>query len=387
MRIGIDLRALLNPTKTGVGEYTEELVTNILASKTEHEFFLFYNSFHPVPHLTKYHQYPNTTLVATHWPNKVFNAATWGIERPRIDRIIESKTGKKIDLFFSPNLNLTALGLHTKHLLTIHDISFEFFPEFFSRKQRLWHYAIDPRSTARRATAIITPSEHTRRDVADYYDVSPERIHVVQPGLSADFKAQIPHLTPERLAAVRGHYHLPEKFVLFLGTIEPRKNIDTLISGFEEYLDRTKDVSLHLVVAGAPGWNNGPLLKRLQTTHYHSNIHHLGYVAPEDKAALYRLAEMFVYPSFYEGFGFPILEAMAVGTPVITAQRASLGEVGGDAVYYVHPHHSIDIADGIERLRTIPILRTDLIARGYHQVALFSYERMAADWFKLIEHI
>lgn len=387
MHIGIDLRALLNPVKTGVGEYAEELITTILSTPSSHEFFLFYNSLEPTPHLEKYSLYPHATLVATHWPNKVFNATAWGIERPRIDRIIQSKTGKKIDLFFSPNFNLTALTPTISRLLTIHDISFEFFPEFFSRRQLAWHRAINPRATARSATAIITPSENTRRDVIDYYGIDPKKIHVLQPGLAAGFKKDVAGLEPARLATVRSLYQLPEKFILFLGTIEPRKNIGTLIRGFEEYLHRTKDTSLHLVIAGAPGWNNAPLLKRLTTSPYQKNIHHLGYVASADKAALYRLATLFVYPSFYEGFGFPLLEAFATGTPVITAKRASLGEVGGKAVYYVHPHHSRDITEGIERIMSLPSLRSNLVAQGYERLKHFSYEGMAKNWLNLIERI
>jgi glycosyltransferase involved in cell wall biosynthesis len=387
MNIGIDLRALLNKVKTGVGEYTDELVTHILATPTEHHFFLFYNALHPAKHLEKYSLYPNVTLVATGWPNKVFNATTWALNIPSIDRIIYKKTKKKIDVFFSPNVNFTALSPTTPHILTIHDISFEFFPEYFSHKQRLWHAAINPRKTAQDAAAIITPSEHTRRDVIDYYGIAEHRVHVVRPGLSSSITEQFNHITQDDLTHLNKKYHLPEKFVLFLGTIEPRKNILTLVRGFEDYKKRSPDSPLHLVIAGATGWNNRELFEYVAHSPFRSAIHHIGYVDSEDKAALYTRASLFVYPSLYEGFGFPVLEAFAAGIPAITSSRTSLTEVGGDAAYYTHPKHPTDIAEGIERISTTPSLRENLVARGYEQAALFSYRTMAHEWLAIAERI
>ena len=203
MNIGIDLRALLNPVKTGVGEYADELIMNILGTPNQHRFFLFYNAVKPAPHLEKYSSYPNANLVATRWPNKVFNAATALFNYPRIDALIKKQTGQTIDLFFSPNLNLTALSSTTPHFLTIHDISFEFFPECFSRRQRLWHAAINPREVSRRAAAITTPSEHTRRDVAEYYGVDERKIHVLMPGLSSGFNTHLAALDTEQLLRAR----------------------------------------------------------------------------------------------------------------------------------------------------------------------------------------
>lgn len=387
MNIGIDLRALLNKVKTGVGEYTEELVTHILATPTEHHFFLFYNSLHPAEHLEKYSLYPNVTLVATGWPNKVFNATTWALSAPSIDRIIYKKTKKKIDVFFSPNVNFTALSPTTPHILTIHDISFEFFPEYFSYKQRLWHAAINPRTTAQNATVIITPSEHTRRDVIDYYGIAEHRVRVVRPGLSSSIIEQLNHLTPNDLTHLHQKYRLPEKFILFLGTIEPRKNILTLVRGFEDYKKRSPESPFHLVIAGAAGWNNHELFEYIAHSPFRNNIHHIGYVDSRDKAALYKSASLFVYPSFYEGFGFPVLEAFAAGTPVLTSSRTSLSEVGGDATYYIHPKHPTDIAEGIQRISTSPSLREHLITRGHEQGALFSYRTMAHEWLAIAESI
>lgn len=395
MNIGIDVRSLTGGPRTGVGEYTAELVRAIVQKNTEHTYVLFSNAAHGTAvDRSLFPSADHVHYAETHWPNKLLNTCTILTGRPQVDRLIATKlshsSSSKLDLLFSPNLNITAYSSHLPHLLTIHDLSFDFFPEFFSFKQRLWHAATRPRQTCQRAAAIITPSHNTRRDLIEHYGIAPERVHVLYPGLSPVFKHQLAQLTPTDLVTFRARYKLPARFILFLGTIEPRKNILALVTGFEQFLDQqggTNRCDLKLVIAGAPGWKNHTLLKRIRTSRYASAINLIGYVPSAAKAPLYRLAEIFVYPSFYEGFGFPVLEALAAGTPVITSARASLGEVGGEAAYYVQPHWPSDIATGIERLTTDTALRAGLIARGYAQVQRFSFAVMADEWLNLAKNI
>ena len=256
MNIGIDLRTLLNPLKTGVGEYASELITHILMSNRGHDFFLYYNAAFTASHLEVFTSFPHTHLVATHIPNKLMNSSTVLLGRPHIDRLIRRATGSTIDFFFSPNLNITALSPNMPHVLTIHDISYEFFPHFFSQKQRLWHKAVNPRALARQARAIITPSTHTAHDVCDYYNIDPTLIHVIPPGLATEFKTSLDKLSPNDITRITATYNLPARYLLFLGTIEPRKNIPTLIKAFEHYVNHYNDNENHLVIAGAPGWNS-----------------------------------------------------------------------------------------------------------------------------------
>ncbi|MCX6781689.1 MAG: glycosyltransferase family 1 protein [Candidatus Magasanikbacteria bacterium] len=372
MNIGIDIRTLMTAPRTGVGEYTFELLNAILTIDRTNQYFLFYNSSRDVSDNIPHWQYDNVKIIGSHTPNKFFNASLALFGRPRLDRLVDKKS---IDYWFAPNLNFTALSAKTKYILTVHDLSFQFFPEFSTGKQYWWHKAVHPRKQCERANLIITPSENTKYDIMDYYHIAPEKIRVIYPGIKQGEGASI---TKEILQK----YNLPEKFILFLGTIEPRKNITGLIDAFEKY---SGDCTL--VIAGASGWKNESIFIRMRTSKCRSRVKFIGFIAPEDKFALYSAAQIFVYPSLYEGFGFPVLEAMAAGTPVITSNRSSLPEIAGSAAYLVDPARPDQITSALNELFTKPALRDRYIQKGYEQSAKFSWEKAAREWLNCIPSI
>lgn len=375
MNIGIDIRPLMTAPRTGVGEYTYELLNAIFNIDRANQYFLFYNSSRDVSANIPGWKFDNVKIAGSHTPNKFFNTSLGLFGRPRLDRMC----GTNIDTWFSPNLNFTALSRGVKYILTIHDLSFDFFPEFSTRKQYFWHKAVRPKKQCERAGLIITPSENTKRDIVDYYNISPDKIRVIYPGIRP---AQAGIKTEE----VRKKYNLPEKFILFLGTIEPRKNIVGLIEAFETL--RTKyPVSDHMVIAGAPGWKNKDIYARAKASTVADKIHFIDFVAPEDKSALYTAADAFVYPSLYEGFGFPVLEAMAAGTPVITSNRSSLPEVAGSAAYLIDPTRPEQMTLAINELISKPELRAWHIKKGYEQAVKFPWEKAAKEWLNCIQNI
>lgn len=307
----------------------------------------------------------------------------------------------RVDLWFSPNLNFTALSHGVKYILTIHDLSFDFFPEFSTRRQYLWHKAVRPKAQCERADMIITPSENTKRDIVDYYKIPPEKIRVIYPGIQSAQAHDVILSETKNLsnsakkdpsayglrmtlnAEIQKKYNLPDEYILFLGTIEPRKNIIGLIEAFEK-LRAKYPATAHLVIAGAPGWKNAEIYSRAQASSFAEKIHFIDFVAPEDKTALYAGAKIFVYPSLYEGFGFPVLEAMSVGTPAITSNRSSLPEIAGSAAYLIDPTRPEQITLAMNELLNNDKLRDWHIQKGIEQVKKYSWEKAAKEWLNSV---
>lgn len=245
-------------------------------------------------------------------------------------------------------------------VVTVHDLGYRYFPDAHPLTQRLY-LDLSTRYSARAARHILADSEATKRDLTKFYSTSPEKISVVYPGRDET-------LTRVDATAVRAKYHLPEKYLLHVGTLQPRKNLLRLIEASTLHAS-----SFTLVLAGRVGWLSEPILNAART----ANVRVLEFVPDEDLAGLYSGAEAFVFPSLYEGFGFPVLEAMACGTPVICSDTSSLPEVAGDAALCVNPLDTAALAAAIEGITTDTKLRTTLIAKGYEQIKKFSWAKAA----------
>ncbi|PIZ95874.1 MAG: hypothetical protein COX81_00035 [Candidatus Magasanikbacteria bacterium CG_4_10_14_0_2_um_filter_37_12] len=348
MNIAIDIRSLTEKKRTGVGEYTYQFLDTTFSSDHTNQYFLFYNSFQDVSdHIPKWEQ-ENVHYVISHWPSKLFNLFVWmGVIK--LDRFIEKKLEAldfrlqitSIHSFLSPNINFISLNPKTKFILTIHDLSFEYFKDCYSLKRRLWHKFVNPRKLCQRADEIIVPSENTKRDVIREYKIDAGKVSIEHPRLSFTFYEQ--RTTNDEQVKLK--YNLPDKYILFLGTIEPRKNILSLIEAFKN--SELGTMSYELIIAGAKGWKYKDILEAIEKT---PSVRYLGYVDKDDKIDLYKMASLFVYPSFYEGFGLPVLEAMYCGTSVIASNRSSLMEVADGGAYLVNPHNVDEIARAIVSL-------------------------------------
>ncbi len=383
MHIGIDIRSLASPIKTGVGEYTFELLNALFTIDHTNHYYLFASGRKKIlTHLPEWKQ-PNVHYCPFPYSNKLLKLSTKLAGWPKLDHTITKQAGLPtgLDYFFSPSINFTALSKKTPHIVMIHDLTFEFFPHFFSAKQRLWHLGSSPKKTCQTAKKIIVPSENTKRDLVDHYQLDPNKINVIYHGYSTLFDGEKNTSEKEQ---VQKKYDLPERFILFLGTIEPRKNILALIEGFETAARRL-DPAIHLVIAGSPGWKNKPVFKRIAQSPFKERITHIGYIDTEDKPGLYQAAEIFAYPSYYEGFGFPIIEAMASGTPVITSNRSSLPEIAGSAAYFINPNKPHTIAEGLCRIVNDQELKNRLITDGYEQVKKFTWMKAAEAWLKMLD--
>ncbi|MCS6836700.1 MAG: glycosyltransferase family 4 protein [Anaerolineae bacterium] len=253
--------------------------------------------------------------------------------------------------------------------VTVHDLGYRYFPEAHPASQRAY-LELTTRHSARRASLIFADSRATADDLQYFYGTPAAKIRVLYPGVDSPPSELI---YGWRVALVRARYKLPKRYFLHLGTLQPRKNIDRLIQAYSLWRARRpqhRDVGL--VLAGGRGWLYDPAWGRAE------GVQEIGYVLETDKPALLRSALALLMPSLYEGFGFPLLEAMHVGTPTLAANTSSLPELAGSASLLVDPLDVEAIADGMARLVDDEALRSDLEARGRQQVKHFTWERAAA---------
>jgi len=298
---------------------------------------------------------------------------------PKID---ERVMPEKIDIFFTPFFHILPISSSCKKVTTIHDLSFEYYPEFFKLKNKIFH-KLAPRKEANTPEYIITDSESSRNDLISLYKVPKDKTTVIYPACGKEFK---PITSKKKLAKVRDKYDLPEKFILQLGNIEPRKNHLATIHAFEK-LKKEYNKDVRLVIAGKKAWRFRQVEKALFQPDSKDDIILTGYIDEKDKPALLSLAEVFVYPSFYEGFGIPVLEALACGTPVVASNNSSLSEVIGNAGFMVDAYKISELTLAIKELLEDKDLRKTLIERGFKQASKFSWKEGARQLLKVFEEI
>ncbi len=258
-----------------------------------------------------------------------------------------------------------------RSVFTLHDVAYRLYPRYHLLQNRLYLGLMMPRFLAR-AEAVICVSEHTRRDALRFYRLDPAKLHVIPEGVEPRFR---PAADPAALAPLRARYQLPQRFILYVGTIEPRKNLPVLLEAYAALRRRLPAVGL--VIVGSKGWLYESFFQTLARLKLEAHVTLAGYVPEADLPGLITLAEVFAYPSEFEGFGLPPLEAMACGVPVACSNASSLPEVVGEAGLLLPPHDVAAWRTGLEALLTRPELRADLRARGLARAQPFTWERAA----------
>jgi len=287
---------------------------------------------------------------------------------------------RPVDLLF---VQYTApLFAPCKVVTTIHDISYEHLPETFNRRSR-FQMKLTIRHTARHADHVIASSEYSRQDVIDTYQLRPEKVTAIPLAAPASYK---PVTDQSRLNLIREKYSIKGDFILGVGSIHPRKNLSRLISAYAALVKRRDDVPA-LILVGKKGWLSDETFNAKELSGLGDRVRFTGFVPDEDLPPLYSAAKIFVYPSFFEGFGLPPLEAMQCGTPVITGNRTSLPEVVGDAGLQVDPFQIDAIADAIEKVLSDEKLSSELSERGLKRAEKFSWGSTARQTLAVFERI
>ena len=367
MNIGVDIRVLANGEDGGIAQYLLNLLPELFKIDRSIKFKLFFSSSKKIKIRYDWLSEKNVELFKFRTPNHLLFASSRFLSRPLADKMLGGA-----DIFFSPHFFLAPVSSNCKSVVTFHDLSFVRHPEFFSWRQNFWHsFEMKPRQQAEKADKIIAVSRSTRNDLVSLFGINPDKIKIIYSGVSGKFFQE-----PEKaeLEKVKTKYQLPDKFFLFLGKIEPRKNILGIFKAFS-YLYERKLIAEepNLVIAGGLGWLYKDILKFYAVSPYKRLIKFVGKVDEEDKPALYFLSKVFVYPSFFEGFGFPPLEAMAADKPVIASKTSSLPELTGNSAILVDPYDISEIAQAMANLWLNPAI----FEGSKEQAKKFSWERTA----------
>lgn len=390
MRIGIDARVLMDKYYSGVSEYAANLLEAILRVDKNNEYKLFYNSWRDLNGRLDIWQRNRVSLRGTKIPNKIFNYILQKIfHYPKLDKVLGG-----VDVFWLPHFNfanITPSPTGPKAVLTVHDLSFLRYPEFFSFRKNFWHKALNVKKIIREAEAIVAVSENTKNDLVELVGVQAEKVKVIYSGNNL-CRREIGAEEVTRFYQNHGLNKIVDaEYILFLGNIEPRKNISALIEAYN-YLRSQNETNvrfnnLKLYLAGAAGWKDHDIFRTWKKSPYQNDIKFLGYVSKEEKDILYSRASVFSYPSFYEGFGFPPLEAMTYGVPTVCANVSSLPEVVGGAALLINPFKPKEIAEALEMALNDEALRDYLIRAGQERAKLFSWDKAAAEYLALFRKI
>ncbi len=363
--IGIDYTAAYEQG-AGIGRYVRELVRALAAYDTHDEYRLFVagasrSSLPPSPG-------PNFTWRPTRLTPLWF-ARLW--HRTQVPLPVETFTGR-IDLYHATDFTLPPTLQGTRTLLTVHDLSFVRAPETSTPVLKAYLDRVVPRSV-RRADHVLADSQATKDDLVALYGTAPDKITVLLSGVDAHFQ---PVDDPDARRRVRERYNIPDgPYIFSIGTVQPRKNYARLAEALAALGPRYGNV--RLVIAGGQGWLDSPIYRTIEALNLGERVQFIGFARDEDLPALYSDAACVAYPSLYEGFGFPVLEAMACGTPVLTSTVSSMPEVAGDAAIMVDPYDVDAIRDGLKRLLDDEVLHADLVARGRSQARNFTWARAA----------
>ncbi|GHO65856.1 glycosyl transferase family 1 [Ktedonobacter sp. SOSP1-52] len=378
MHIGINAQLLSfgqNYRNGGVSRYIRYLLRELARQPGEHHYTVFINGEDVIEQLHAYH--PQITYVSAPWPETQPTArVTW--EQFTLPNQLRQR---HIDVLHSPvNVLPALLPKNCASVVTLHDLAFLRFPEVLTTSKRLYHRTFTLRSL-RQATAIVSVSESTRTDAHTLAHIPLEKIHTVHMCIDSRF-ANV-HSEEER-AGFRQKHGLTDGYILYLGTLEPRKNIPTLIEAYHS-LRQSQGRREKLVLAGGKGWLYDEIFARIQQLGLEQDVIFPGYVNDQDQELWYQAASVFAFPSLYEGFGIPVAEALAGGTPVVTTNVSSLPEAGLDLALCVAPQDSEALASALHRALTDTQLQERCREEAYKVMESFSVQRMVTKTIAVYE--
>ena len=369
MRIAIDFTAFI-PQMTGIDTYMKQLVSNLAKVDRTNQYRICHN-------------HEDRRIFTNNLPGNFSHTSLSA--RPRLFRLISQQvmlpvaaSGWKADVVHSPSFIMPYLRGAARHVLTVHDMTSFSHPHCHIALRRSWLYRRMVLASLRRADAVVVPSRATRQAILEFLpDLQPDRIHVTVPGIGEEFRLCDPASVREVVARLK----LPQPYILYVGTLEPRKNLPALVESYRRLVEAGA-IKEHLVLAGKLGWGYEALLKQIQVPALRGRVHLAGYVDQKDLPTVYAGARLFVYPSLHEGFGFPPLEAMACGVPVISTRSSSLAENLERAAELVAPDDIAGLADAMQRLLTDDTLRAKRQGQGLEQARQYRWEQTARETVK-----
>ena len=363
MKIGINARYLQN-IHTGIANYLLNLILNLRMIDKKNEYILFLGSNKLIPKaiLDKKFDYDIPKIHASNQVLKILWAHLYlpfAIKKLKLDIFHESA-------FVAP------IFKNCKTITTIYDLAFLYFPHCYTFRNRLYFKSLLSKSI-KQSDSIITISESSKKDIIDNFQVSPDKIDVIYPGVDETFHTLE---NKDLMEEVKKIYKIKKNFILTVSSITPRKNLSRLIKSFKLLKDEKK-INWQLVIVGGKGWLYEDVFKEVSRYKLQEDIIFCGYVPQKHLLCLYNAASLFVYPSLYEGFGLPVLEAMACACPVVASNTSSMPEACADAALLVNPNNIEEFSSAINAIKDNSTLRQILIKKGLEQAKRFSWRRTA----------
>ena len=355
MKIGIDASRAFGKERTGTEEYSYRLIKNLAMMDTSRHQVFLYARKNPLADFDLPDNFQLKIISTNRFWTQIGLASEMMMNKP--------------DVLFVPSYAIPQIH-PAKTVVTIHGLEYRCCPECYSLKER-FILELNTRLSIKWASKIITPSESTKKDLVKFYKVNADKIKVIYHGVNS-IKYQV-------LSIKRPN---KENFsILFIGRLEKRKNLVNLIKAFKIFKESYKlqATSYKLILAGKAGFGFAEIKKAIQDSPYKKDIVLKNYVSEEEKGELYKNADLFILPSFYEGFGLPILEAMSYGIPVICSNTSSLPEAAGDAALLIDPNNPEEIAGAMNKVFSDDNLRKEMIEKGFENVKKFSWERCARE--------
>lgn len=372
IKIGLNAR-YLQRRMTGIERYISELIKNVTLIDDTKQFVLFFCGHEPIPDL-KLSKNVSTYISRKNTKNRSLRII-W-------EQFLLAKELKEnqISLFHGPSF-VAPLLKPCKYVVTVHDLSYYLFPKSLTGITRLYFSVFLPYSL-KKADKIIADSHSTKKDIMRLFRISETKIKVIHLGID---KLYTSVKNKRFLGEIKTKYNLPQKFILFTGMLSPRKNLPRMLRAFSSI--KKNGWPHKFVIVGAKGWLYDSIFAQVKKLNLEKEVIFTEYVPDKDLPAFYTLADLFMFSTLYEGFGLPILEAMACGCPVVTSTTSSMPEVAGKAALLVNPRDTKAIADAIESILRDKKLRNKLIKRGFRQIQNFSWKKTAKETLKIYEEV
>jgi len=373
MKIGIDCRTILNPKLgegAGVGHYTYYLVKSLLKLDKKNQYILFFDW-----RVKETGEFVQKNVKIKHFPFSQYNKFLPFAYSHMLISAYLVKEG--LDVFHSPIASLP-LTYPKKSIVTVHDLAIYKNPSWFP--SQIFSTKLLVPQSLRKADKVIAVSDSTKKDLRNIFNVKKNKLKVVHEGVVVKKIT----LKSSRIDSIK-KFKLWSNYILFIGTMEPRKNLATLLRAYKKLTANSQFKKYQLVLAGAKGYKSNETFDLIKGLKLGKQVKYIGYVSHNQKIDLMSRANCFAFPSSYEGFGLPVLEAMALGTPVITSNVSSLPEVAGNAALLVDPEKEEEIVKTLKKLLSNKKLQASLKKRGLERIKEFSWERSAKETIKIYE--
>jgi glycosyltransferase involved in cell wall biosynthesis len=379
LKIVIDATPIA-PKPSGVGFYVASLIDALAALQSQEDFQLGI-AYQP--------GFKNWLRGRWEFPNCLKeHPELYFLPLPvRISNLLLDKFPSFFPLYFEPYLKFPTILHGTNYnvypyqkslkVMSLYDLTFIKYPNYINSVVKTYTERV--KRCLKWTDLVVTISESSKKDIVEYLSIEPDRIYVTP--LASRYSPNYLSLDSKENLKQSNNYDFSKPYILFVSTIEPRKNINAIISAFN-YLKEKSKIEHQLILIGQKGWHHQPIFEAIAASSWNSQVHHLSYLSDELVALFYSQADVFVYPSHYEGFGLPVLEAMTLGAPVITSNTSSLPEVAGDAALLVDPNEPTQLAEAILKVISDCQLRSKLIHKGQERAKLYSWERTAQETLK-----